>query len=94
MLSFNKDNAKPHTARERNQKFEKVKGIELLPLPPYTPNAAPSDYGLFRSMKHFLNGKMFNDINEVEAAYLELLNQNNVTGLLIRFVCFLIAGRK
>ena len=39
--------------------------------PPYSPDAAPSDYGLIRSMKHFLNGKMFNDINEVEAACLE-----------------------
>ena len=36
--------------------------------PAYSPDIAPSDYGLFRSMKHFLCGKRFENIEEVEAA--------------------------
>ena len=29
--------------------------------PPYSPDLAPSNYYLFRSLQNFLNGKSFND---------------------------------
>ena len=34
-----------------------------MPHPPYSPNLAPSDYHLFRSLQNHLNGKTF-DSNE------------------------------
>jgi histone-lysine N-methyltransferase SETMAR len=39
-----------------------------LPHPAYSPDAAPSDYGLFRSMEHFLRGRRFETFDQVEEA--------------------------
>jgi histone-lysine N-methyltransferase SETMAR len=55
-----KDNARPHTAKKTLQKIEELEGIELLPHPAFSPDLAPSDYYLFRSMAQFLRGKHFN----------------------------------
>ena len=38
-------------------------GWEVLPHPPYSPDIAPSDYHLFRSLQHLLNDKTFTDMN-------------------------------
>ncbi|CAF4130745.1 unnamed protein product, partial [Rotaria magnacalcarata] len=43
-------------------------GIEVLPHPAYSPDLAPSDYGLFRSMVHFFRGRRFETFHQVEAA--------------------------
>jgi histone-lysine N-methyltransferase SETMAR len=58
------DNAKPHTAKKTKDKFEELDGVELLPHPAYSPDCAPSDYGLFRSMQHFLKGRRFESFEE------------------------------
>ena len=63
---FLQDNAKPHTANRTKEKIEELVGIELLPHPAYSPDLAPSDYHLFRSMAHFLRGKRFNNAEEVK----------------------------
>ena len=34
-----------------------VLGWEVMPHPPYSPDLAPSDYNLFRSLQYHLNGK-------------------------------------
>ena len=68
---FQQDNARPHTARLTKGKFEQMDGVEILPHPPYSPDAAPSDYGLFRSMTHFLRGRQFVNFDEVEEACLQ-----------------------
>ena len=60
------DNAKPHTARQTKEKIKELDGIELLPHPAYSPDLAPSDYHLFRSMAHFLRGRSFNNLDDVE----------------------------
>lgn len=62
------DNAKPHTAKKTIDKIIKWESFELLPHPAYSPDLAPSDYHLFRSMAHFLRGRSFNDLDEVETA--------------------------
>ena len=49
-------------------KFEELDGVEVLPHPAYSPDCAPSDYGLFRSMQHFLKGRRFESFEEVEQA--------------------------
>lgn len=60
------DNAKPHTAKKTLEKIEKMESIQILPHPAYSPDLAPSDYYLFRAMAHFLKGRTFNDLEEVE----------------------------
>jgi len=52
------DNARPHTARLTREKIQKL-GWEVLPHPPYSPDISPSDYYLFRSLQHYLDGKEF-----------------------------------
>jgi histone-lysine N-methyltransferase SETMAR len=61
------DNARPHTARITQQKIRDL-GWEVLPHPPYSPDTAPSDYHLFRSLEHFLSGKTFRNIDEIKTA--------------------------
>lgn len=68
---FHQDNAKPHTAKKTKEKFEQMEGVEILPHPAYSPDAAPSDYGLFRSMEHFLRGRRFESFDEVQVAAVE-----------------------
>ena len=61
------DNARPHTSRVTQQKIREL-GYEVLPHPAYSPDIAPSDYHLFRSLRHFLNGKIFADRDEIKSA--------------------------
>ena len=60
------DNASPHTARRTKEKIRELKSIELLPHPAYSPDLAPSDFHLFRSMAHFLRGRSFGNLDEIE----------------------------
>ena len=60
------DNAKPHTSVGTQEKINELE-LELLPHPAYSPDLAPSDYYLFRSMAHFLRGRCFENESDVEA---------------------------
>lgn len=73
---FQQDNARPHTSRRTKEKFTELHGFELLPHPPYSPDLAPSDYYLFRSMAHFLQGKKFDNFAEVENAVQEFFDSH------------------
>ena len=68
------DNAKPHTAKKTKEKFEQLDGVEILPHPPFSPDLAPSDYGLFHSMQHFLHDYQFESFDEVEEACREFFH--------------------
>ena len=59
---FHQDNARPHTSWVTRQKLLDM-GWEVMPHPPYSPDLAPFDYHLFRSLQNHLNGKTF-DSNE------------------------------
>lgn len=76
---FQQDNAKPHTAKKTKDKFEELDGVEVLPHPAYSPDCAPSDYGLFRSMQHFLKGRRFETFDEVEEACREFFDSKPAT---------------
>jgi len=66
---FHQDNARPHTSLITRQKLMEL-GWELMLHPPYSPDLAPSDYYLFRSLQNHLKGKTFND-DEAVKLYLD-----------------------
>ena len=70
------DNAKPHTAKIIQKKI-KALGWEALPHPPYSPDLAPSDYHLFRSLEHFLRGREFTEVDEVKKALEDFFASKN-----------------
>ena len=59
------DNARPHVAAPVKTYLETLKW-EVLPHPPYSPDLAPSDYHLFRSMQHSLAKQTFSNYDEVK----------------------------
>ena len=59
------DNARPHVAKVIKETIENL-GWEVLSHPVYSPDLAPSDYHLFRSMAHFFRDKIFFDIESIK----------------------------
>lgn len=59
------DNARPHVAQPVKTYLETLKW-EVLPHPPYSPDIAPSDYHLFRSMTHGLADQHFHSYEEAK----------------------------
>ena len=60
------DNAPPHRANVMKAHITNTLGWEILPHPPYSPDIAPSDYHLFRSMKNHLRDIRFQNDTQVE----------------------------
>lgn len=63
---FHHDNDRPHTSLVTRQKLLRL-GWEVMLHPPYSPDIAPSDYHLFRSLQNFLNGKQFTNDNAIKS---------------------------
>lgn len=68
------DNARPHSAKKTLDKIKEL-GWEVLPHPPYSPDIAPSDYYLFRSLQHFLSDKKFRNEEDVKNGVSTYFNQ-------------------
>lgn len=64
-IILQQDNARPHVARIVSEYLEELKW-EILPHPPYSPDIAPSDFHLFRSMQHGLSGQVFDNYKSVK----------------------------
>lgn len=75
------DNAAPHSARRTKEKLKELDSIELLPHPAYSPDLAPSDFHLFRSMAHYLRGRRFSDIDEVHSACRQFFDSHEKNGI-------------
>lgn len=61
------DNARPHTASDTRQKIAEL-GWHPVAHPPYSPDLAPSDYHLFRPLKHHIHGKKFDNYEDLKMA--------------------------
>ena len=59
------DNARPHVAKMTRKALTKL-GWEELTHSAYSPDLAPSDYHLFRALKHHLREMSFDDRNQLE----------------------------
>jgi len=59
------DNARPHI-HWAVKKYIEGTNWEVLPHPPYSPDIAPSDYHLFRSMQSALSGERFNSREDIQ----------------------------
>ncbi|MGL5636946.1 MAG: hypothetical protein ACRDD0_08680 [Bacteroidales bacterium] len=59
------DNARPHSAKMTLEKIKEL-DLEVLQHPPYSPDIAPSDYHLFRSLEHSIRNKNFETLEGVK----------------------------
>ncbi|KOX74647.1 Histone-lysine N-methyltransferase SETMAR [Melipona quadrifasciata] len=59
---FHQDNARSLITRQKLLEL----GWDVLSHPPYSPDLAPSDFHLFRSLQNSLNGKNFNYLVEIK----------------------------
>ena len=75
---FHQDNARPHTFLVTRKKLLEL-GWEVMPHPPYSPDLAPSDYQLFRSLQNHLNGKTFDSNEAVKNKLIQFFASKNQT---------------
>jgi [histone H3]-lysine36 N-dimethyltransferase SETMAR len=64
-IYFLHDNARPHIAHSTHRKLLEL-GWTVLPHPPYSPDLAPTDYHLFRSLAHHLSEKRFDNEDDLK----------------------------
>lgn len=62
---FQHDNARPHVAKVVKETLTALRW-DVLPHPPYSPDIAPSDYHLFRSMSHGLAEQRFTSYDDTK----------------------------
>lgn len=62
---FHQDNARPHVSAQTMRKISELKW-ELIAHPPYSPDLAPSDFHLFRSLQNFLQSKNYRTEEQVK----------------------------
>jgi hypothetical protein len=68
------DNAGPHVAKCVTEYMDH-NSLKRAPLPPYSPDFAPSDFYRFGYVKHQLQGHEFTEGTELVSAISEILNQ-------------------
>jgi len=73
---FDQDNARPYVSLHTRQKLQL--GWNVLPHPPYSPDLAPLDYHLFRSLQNFLNGKNFDSLEACKNHLEQFIAQKDV----------------
>ncbi|GFV47752.1 mariner Mos1 transposase [Trichonephila clavipes] len=75
-IVFHHDNARTHTAMLTQQKLNAL-GWKVLGHPPYTPDIAPSDYYLLKSLQNYLTGKKFKSFESISKAVAEYFNSKD-----------------
>ena len=67
------DNARLHTEKMTTALLDSL-GWQVLPHPAYSPDLAPSDFYLFRSLQHHLTDNHFKTIDDVNNSITEFIN--------------------
>jgi histone-lysine N-methyltransferase SETMAR len=70
------DNARPHITKSTREKLLKL-GWITVPHPPYSPDLAPTDCHLFRSLSNHLHEKKFDYENAVKMKLVKFFNQKS-----------------
>uniref|UniRef100_A0A914PJ24 Mos1 transposase HTH domain-containing protein n=1 Tax=Panagrolaimus davidi TaxID=227884 RepID=A0A914PJ24_9BILA len=70
---FLQDNAPAHRAIITKEKIEEL-GWTLLPHPPYSPCLSPSDFHAFLSLSNWLNGKVFENDDQLKQSIQEWID--------------------
>ena len=75
---FHQDKARPNTSLVTLKKLLEL-GWKVIPHPLYSPNLAPSDYHLFRSLENHLNEKTFDSNEAVKNELIQFFASKNQT---------------
>jgi len=67
------DNARPHVAQTVKEKIQEL-GWEVLQHPPYSPDLAPTDFHLFRSLSNQMSGITFDDEDDLKTWITDFFN--------------------
>jgi len=67
------DNTPSYNATNFKQ-FLAQREVTVLDHPPYSPDLAPADYYLFRKMKSYLKGRLFDSISDIQKAVTNTLD--------------------
>lgn len=85
------DNARPHVSQMTLKKLSDV-GIEVLPHPPYSPDLAPTDYHLFKSLADYMREKRYTNEIDLKNAFIDFIDsrtsdffESGITKLLTRW---------
>ena len=68
------DNCKVHTSKITSEKIKELDLIKV-PHPTYSPDIAPSDFYLFGDMKRKLQGKSFDDPQDLKESILKIISK-------------------
>ena len=68
------DKARLHVAKSTRQKLLSL-GWITIPHPPYSPDLAPTDYHLYRSLSNYLSEKKFNDESQIKMDLVNFFDQ-------------------
>ena len=72
------DNASPHRSKAAKKAIGRLK-INVLPHPAYSPDLAPSDFHMLRSLEHWLRGKDFTTAAQATASVQEFFASKKTT---------------
>ncbi|CAF1533422.1 unnamed protein product [Rotaria magnacalcarata] len=75
-IYFLHDNARRHVAKSTRQKLLEL-GWITVPHPPYSPDLAPTDYHLYRSLDNHLREQKFEDENDLKMDLLNFFDQTS-----------------
>ena len=76
-IYFLRDNARPHVPKSTRQKLLQL-GWITIPHPPYSPDLAPTDYHLFRSLSHSLREQRFDEERDLKIALETFFNEKSL----------------
>ena len=65
LIYFLHDNARPHAAKSTRRELLEL-GWKTINHPPYSPDLAPTDYHMIRSLSHHLSGKIFDNEEDLK----------------------------